>query len=294
MTANYPENTLALVEKGLDKYFPLKHRPEVIFEAMRYSLFSGGKRFRAVLLLETANSFGCEPRNVLPAACAIEFIHTYSLIHDDLPALDNDSLRRGIPTNHIEFGEAIAILAGDGLLTEAFNLLSTKQESEDPARIVRAIHELANAAGANGMIGGQVVDLQSEGKDIDRETLSFIHENKTGKLIISSARIGAILAGASNSSLDIMTSYAKGVGMAFQIMDDILDVVGDTEKLGKTAGSDERKEKSTFPSIHGLETAKEMALEQVEKAKKALGGIGIYGEESVLMRLADFVVDREY
>jgi geranylgeranyl diphosphate synthase type II len=298
LTANYPENTLALIEKGLSECFPRKRRPEVIYEAMRYSLFSGGKRFRAVLLVETASSLGCEPSYVLPAACAIEFVHTYSLIHDDLPALDNDSLRRGVATNHIEFGEDIAILAGDGLLTEAFYLLSAKQETDDPDRLVSAIRELASAVGVNGMIGGQVVDLQSEGKDIDRETLAFIHRNKTGELIKASVRIGAILAGANDIQLKTMTAYASCIGLAFQIVDDVLDVVGDTEKLGKTAGSDERKKKATFPNQYGLETAKEMAREQVAEAKAVLENIEIGGEKSVeksvLAGLADFVIDREF
>lgn len=294
MTASYPESTLRLIEKGLEENFPRKHRPEVIYEAMHYSLFSGGKRFRAVLLVEAAKSIGYNPEMVLPAACAIEFVHTYSLIHDDLPALDNDTMRRGVATNHIKFGEDIAILAGDALLTEAFYLLSSKQQSEEPIRLVRAIEELAHAAGVAGMIGGQVVDLESEGKDVDRETLSFIHENKTGALIKASVRIGALLGGTNDAQLDALTRYAESLGLAFQIVDDILDVVGDTEKLGKTAGSDERKKKATFPSLYGLEAAKSMAYEQIALAKMALEDTGLGDKTEVLSSLADFVIERDF
>jgi geranylgeranyl diphosphate synthase type II len=261
---------------------------------MHYSLFSGGKRFRAVLLVEAAKSIGYNPEMVLPAACAIEFVHTYSLIHDDLPALDNDTMRRGVATNHIKFGEDIAILAGDALLTEAFYLLSSKQQSEEPIRLVRAIEELAHAAGVAGMIGGQVVDLESEGKDVDRETLSFIHENKTGALIKASVRIGALLGGTNDAQLDALTRYAESLGLAFQIVDDILDVVGDTEKLGKTAGSDERKKKATFPSLYGLEAAKSMAYEQIALAKMALEDTGLGDKTEVLSSLADFVIERDF
>jgi geranylgeranyl diphosphate synthase type II len=294
LTASYPENTLRLAEKGLEEYFPRKRRPEVIYEAMRYSLFSGGKRFRAVLLIEAAKCVGYDPKMVLPAACAIEFVHTYSLIHDDLPALDNDTMRRGVATNHIKFGEDIAILAGDGLLTEAFYLLSSMQPSSDYERLVAAIGELAYAAGVAGMIGGQVVDLESEGKNVDRDTLSFIHKNKTGALIRASVRIGAILGGADESQLEALTKYADSLGLAFQIVDDVLDVVGDTEKLGKTAGSDERKKKATFPSLYGLETAKAMAREQISLAKSALDDTGLEDKTAALSDLADFVIEREF
>lgn len=292
MPSKYPEDTRILIEEGLRRYFPETRYPEEIYEAMRYSLFSGGKRFRAVLVVEAAKVFGHDPGFVLPTACAAEYIHTYSLIHDDLPAIDNDDLRRGKPTCHTVYGEDIAILAGDALYSEAFRLISGMQMADDPGIIVRVINELATASGVAGMVGGQVVDIKSEGVDIDDKTLDFIHEKKTGELIKASVRAGAILAGATGAELNLLTDYAKYLGLAFQITDDILDEVGDTAVLGKTVGSDKRQEKATYPKVHGLEVAKEMAKAMTDNAKNALRALS--GDGSVLADLADFVYERNY
>ncbi|MCL6471969.1 MAG: polyprenyl synthetase family protein [Firmicutes bacterium] len=259
---------------------------------MKYSLFSGGKRFRAVLVIEAAKSLGGKPEDVLPTACAAEYIHTYSLIHDDLPAIDDDDLRRGKPTCHKVFGEDIAILAGDALFAEAFRLISAEQKAGDADIVVRVINELATASGVTGMVGGQVVDIKSEGLEIDAATLDFIHEKKTGELIKASVRAGAMLAGAKEGQLGFLTDYAKYLGLAFQITDDILDVIGDTLVLGKTVGSDSRQEKATYPKVHGLEKAKYMAKLMADKAKDALRELN--GSGNVLAALADFVYEREY
>lgn len=292
MPSKYPENTRLLIEEGLRKYFPKTRRPKEIYEAMSYSLFSGGKRFRAVLVVESARVFGRDPEFVLPTACAVEYIHTYSLIHDDLPAIDNDYLRRGKPTCHTVYGEDVAILAGDALYSEAFRLISGVQEADDPRRIIWVINELATASGVAGMVGGQVVDIKSEGVDVDAETLDFIHEKKTGEFIKASVRAGAILAGATEAELDLLTGYAKYLGLAFQITDDILDEIGDTAVLGKTVGSDKRQEKATYPKVHGLEAAKEMAKLTISNARDMLKGLN--GDGSVLAGLADFVYERNY
>ena len=292
MPGKYPEDTRLLVEEGLKKYFPEVGHPEELYKAMSYSLFAGGKRFRAVLAIESAKVFGTDPEDVMPAACAVEFIHTYSLIHDDLPALDDDDLRRGKPTCHVKFGEDMAILAGDALNTEAFRLVSSEQKAIDAGRIVWVIRELATASGASGMVGGQVVDIQSEGMVVDAETLKFIHEKKTGELIKASVRAGAILANASERDLALLTDYAIYLGLAFQIVDDILDVVGDAAVLGKAVGSDVLHEKATYPALYGLEKAKEMARMMTDKAKEALSQVD--GDTTVLAELADFVFDRDF
>lgn len=291
MTRRYPEDTRLIVEEGLRRYFPDSRLPKELAEPMRYSLFSGGKRFRAILVVETAKTLGAKPEDVLPTACAVEFIHTYSLIHDDLPALDNDDLRRGKPTCHVVYGENMAILAGDALNTEAFNLIAAKQKAKTHRQVVRVIQEVASAAGAAGMVGGQVVDIASEGKAIDKETLNYIHAKKTGELIKASVRAGAILAGAGKEELELLTKYALNLGLAFQIVDDILDVAGDEAIIGKPVGSDIRKKKATFPELYGLAGAREMALSTVQEAKKALEQLT--GDISVLSELADFVYERQ-
>ncbi len=287
----YPEDKRLLVENALNDFSSSGGKyPKLIYEAMRHSLLSGGKRFRPVLLLVTAEVFGANPLDIIPAACAIEFVHTYSLIHDDLPSIDDDATRRGRPTCHIVFGEDIAILAGDGLFAEAFYLLAEKQMVDNPNKIVRVIKELSDASGPRGMIGGQVLDVLSTGKKIDTDTLEFIHTHKTGKLIRASCRIGAILAGASADELKAVSDYAEYLGLAFQITDDILDIVGETTSLGKEPGSDERKKKATFPSIFGLDRSRELAKEAVSGAKKALKSID--KNVSPLINLADFVYER--
>lgn len=292
LSAKYPEGTRLLIEDSLKKYFPEERYPEVIYQAMRHSLFSGGKRFRGILVVESAKALGQEPDYAIATACAVEYIHTYSLIHDDLPSIDDDDLRRGQPTCHVVFGEDMAILAGDALYSEAFRLVSSEQKSDDPGKIVWVIRELAAASGAAGMVGGQVVDIISEGKKIGEETLKFIHEKKTGELIKASVRAGAILAGANTTEIDLLTKYAKYLGLAFQITDDILDVTGDTATLGKTVGSDEIRGKATYPGLYGLEKAQEMARNVVDNAKDALSGLG--RDTGVLSQLADFVYERQF
>ncbi|HZD61103.1 MAG TPA: farnesyl diphosphate synthase [Anaerolineae bacterium] len=291
MLARYPEDTRLFIEESLKKYFPEARYPEVIYQAMAHSLFSGGKRFRGILVIEAARLLGREPEYVSATACAVEYVHTYSLIHDDLPSIDNDDLRRGRPTCHKVFGEDIAILAGDALYSEAFRLISSEQKADDPNNIVWVIRELAAASGVTGMVGGQVVDITSEGKTIDTSTLEFIHKKKTGELIKASVRSGAILAGASLRELDLLTKYAEYLGLAFQITDDILDVTGDTAVLGKMVGSDARQGKATYPGLHGLEKAREMAKVTVDRAKDALHGIS--KRVGALNELADFVYERQ-
>ncbi|MEW6189550.1 MAG: polyprenyl synthetase family protein [Actinomycetota bacterium] len=293
MRAIYPEGKRLLVEDALHRFFPSEDNyPQVIYKAMRHSLFSGGKRFRPVLTLLVAETFGCVPERVLPTACAIEYIHTYSLIHDDLPAIDNDDLRRGQPTCHVLFGEDIAILAGDALFAEAFYLVSAKQQADDPLKIIRVIGELASVSGARGMVGGQVMDVLSSGRRVDFATLNFIHTHKTGELIKAAARVGAILAGTSEEELAIITEYAHHLGLAFQITDDILDVVGETVLLGKKVGSDREQLKPTFPATFGLERSRELAREETDKAKEALTRLGDR-DTRALANLAEFVCERE-
>ena len=292
MKARYPEGTRELIERALRQFFPRDGRAGPLCKAMAHSLFSGGKRFRGILVAETAKAFGTDPKKVMPTACAIEYVHTYSLIHDDLPAIDDDDLRRGKPTCHVLYGEDIAILAGDALFAEAFNLIATKQEADDAARITRVIGEIARAAGVDGMVGGQVVDVISSGKRVSGETLEYIHRHKTGALIRASGRSGAILAGADERSLEKISDYAENLGLAFQVTDDILDVVGNTGLMGKTTGSDQRKKKATYPGIYGIERARGFARDRVEAAKNALVDLDL--ETAALRELADFVYERQW
>lgn len=284
------------VEAALDRYTsPEQHpgAPAAILEAMRYSLLGGGKRLRPIMLLAAAQIFGCSAERVMPAACALECIHTYSLVHDDLPCMDDDDLRRGRPTNHKVFGEAIATLAGDALLTFAFELLG-RQAAEpglNPAHALRAVTEVAQAAGAAGMVGGQVEDLAWEGKETAPATLERIHRLKTGALFRASLRTGALLAGATEADLAALDRYAHHFGLAFQIQDDILDVVGETEKLGKAVGGDEKNQKSTYVSHYGLDGAIQLAAAEAAAAEAALEPFG--ERAAVLCSLARFVVDRD-
>ncbi|MDP3014307.1 MAG: polyprenyl synthetase family protein [Candidatus Subteraquimicrobiales bacterium] len=293
--ATYPEDKRLLVEESLRKYFPKENTyPDLIYRAMGHSLFSGGKRFRPILTLLCAKVFLSDTQSakleeVLPIACAVEYIHTYSLIHDDLPVIDNDLLRRGKPTCHVVFGEDIAILAGDALLTEAFSLISSSKLSPD--KIVRVISELSEASGVRGMIGGQVVDILSTRKPIDLSTLEYIHEHKTGCLIKASARIGAIFLDAGEEDLELITEYAHHLGMIFQITDDILNVIGKTETMGKAKGSDKRLKKATFPALLGLKKSYELVEEHLRKAIENLDKIS--KDTSELVNLAYFVVERE-
>jgi geranylgeranyl diphosphate synthase, type II len=264
--------------------------PATIHRAMRYSLFAGGKRIRPLLAIAAAHAVSDAPVGVESAACALELIHTYSLIHDDLPALDNDDLRRGRPTCHKVFGDAIAILAGDALLTLAFEVLS-KLEQIGPERRIQLVRELATAAGTvGGMIGGQVNDLEGEGKFPTAPLLDSIHRAKTGALLRASARLGAIYAGAGCEQLDALTRFGEHVGLAFQIVDDVLDVEQPSEALGKTAGKDAQQNKITFPAVYGIERSREMAEQERLEAHRALKDFDDRAER--LRELADLIVRR--
>lgn len=282
------------IEKLLKEYMPKEEGyQKTIMEAMNYSLSAGGKRLRPILTLEACKSVGGDYKDAIPFAMAIEMIHTYSLIHDDLPALDNDDLRRGKKTNHIVFGEDMAILAGDALLNYAFEvMLLGSMNKENPNKYLNAMYEIASAAGINGMIGGQVVDVQSENKKISKEKLDYIHNNKTAAIMIGCMRAGAIIGNANDNELENITKYSKNIGLAFQIVDDILDIVGDESKLGKKVGSDIDNNKSTYPSLIGLEESKEEANRLIKEAKEALTQIS--NDTEFLSSLADYIVDREY
>ena len=280
------------VDAALNHWVPAETEdPPVIHRAMRYSLFAGGKRIRPLLCMAAAEAVSDVPVGAESAACALELIHTYSLIHDDLPALDNDDLRRGRPTCHKVFGDAMAILAGDALLTLAFEVLS-KLPGVDDTRRVRMIAELATAAGtAGGMIGGQVNDLEGEAKFPTPQLLESIHRAKTGALLRASVRIGAIYANASTRQLEAASSYGEHIGLAFQIVDDILDVEQPSEALGKTAGKDAQQKKITFPAVYGLERSREMAEQERLAAHTALYIFDDRAER--LKQLADLVVQRK-
>ena len=280
-----------LVELVLDRCVPAESTPpEVIHRAMRYSLFAGGKRIRPILCIEAARAVSDDAGGVENAACALELVHTYSLIHDDLPALDNDDLRRGKPTCHKVFGEAMAILAGDGLLTLAFQVLTGLEGVED-ARKARMALELAVAAGTpHGMVGGQVADLEGEGKPPTAALLETIHRAKTGALIRAALRIGAIYAGASDDQLGALSRYGEHIGLAFQIVDDLLDVEQSSDDLGKTAGKDARQKKITFPAVYSLEESHRMAEAERARAHEALASFGARAER--LRELADLIVRR--
>ena len=289
--SQYPDDVRARVEAALEEYFPpVDSYPEVLYQSMRYSLLAGGKRFRPVLTVLTAGVFGSAPEAVLPCACAIEYIHTYSLIHDDLPAVDNDDLRRGQPTNHRKFGEAIAIMAGDALFAESFALISRLQTASDQRKIVEVIYEIAAASGAGGMVGGQVVDMTSTGQPIDLETLRFIHARKTGGLITAAVRCGAILADAPKADFEAVTRYGRHLGLAFQITDDILDETGSVEELGKTPGQDQSLHKATYPALLGLADAKRLARQEAAAASAAMREIN--ADTTALQQMAEFVIER--
>jgi len=262
-----------IVDEALKEFFPQSEGPAAdVINAMHYSLFAGGKRLRPILCMAGATAVRGEELDILPVACALELIHTYSLIHDDLPVMDNDEIRRGKPTNHRIFGEAIALLAGDALLTEAFQLMTRMDLSErvKPRSLLNVIGLIAKAAGYQGMVGGQVVDIQSEGKEADPFLVQFIHSHKTGALIAVSVSSGAILGGGEEPRVKAITSYGQKIGLAFQIADDILDIEGDSQELGKGVGGDSRQRKITYPSAFGLRRAKEAQQEMVEQAIESL------------------------
>jgi len=264
-----------------------------VYNAMRYSLLAGGKRLRPVLSLAVCDMLEGDLKEVLPYACAVEMIHTYSLIHDDLPSMDNDDYRRGKPTNHKVYGEALAILAGDGLLNMAFELMleNTSSNCNNIENKVKAMAYIARSSGVRGMIGGQVVDIESENSEVPVETLEYMHRLKTGALIKASVISAAIICNASKEDIQKLGTYAEGIGLAFHIKDDILDVEGSVEKLGKKVGSDASNKKTTYVSIYGLDKSKQMLAETTEKAIKSLDSFG--QKAAFLKELAEYLVIRE-
>ena len=284
-----------LIDERMLNFLPQgKAYPVSIHEAMRYSLLAGGKRLRPVLVMAAAEAVGGNRHSILPFAIAAELIHTYTLIHDDLPALDNDDLRRGKPTNHKVFGEAVAILAGDALLTQAFVIMTRAagMETVPPELILRATHEMAGALGSTGMIGGQVVDLESEGKKINPETLEYIHIYKTGFLIRACIRCGGILGQATEEQVSSLSRFGSHIGLAFQIIDDILDVIGDQEKLGKDIGSDLNKDKATYPALYGLEESRSKAEDLIKESLDCLKKFD--NRADPLREIARFFVQRTF
>ncbi len=286
-----------VVDRALEEYFAESkpsHGKAVhtssLRRAIRHSLFSGGKRIRPILSIASFEAVGGTGKDILPFACGLEMIHTYSLIHDDLPAIDNDDYRRGKPTCHKAFGEAMAILAGDGLLTEAFRLM-TQKSSTDPAIVLEIVHEIALASGISGMVGGQVADIESEGRKVDFPTIEYIHAHKTGALITVSVRTGAKLGGGNEGDLKAFTRFGEDIGLAFQIVDDILNIEGRAELLGKSTGSDLFKNKATYPSLMGIEESKKRAFALMESAIHALHRFG--QEAEPLREIAKFIILRE-
>jgi len=285
------------VDEALKSVFPAPEGPAAeVVKAMTYSLFAGGKRLRPILCIAGAEAVGGGGEPVLPVACALELIHTYSLIHDDLPAMDNDDLRRGKATSHKVFGDAVALLAGDGLLTEAFRLMSAAggpgaAAHADPRAILRVIRLVAEAAGHEGMVGGQVVDIRSEGRQVEPGILEFIHRHKTGAMIAASVTAGAIMGGGTEEDVEAAARYGRHIGLAFQVADDVLDVEGDSAKLGKGVGGDARKKKVTYPSVFGLARSKEFQKSLVEQALDALRHFDEKAEP--LRAIAVYIIERK-
>jgi geranylgeranyl diphosphate synthase type II len=288
----YLKEKKLLVDTFLDDYFSGTPRPSVLSDAMRYSLRAGGKRIRPILCLAAYEACGGLAGDIISCASALELVHTYSLIHDDLPAMDNDDLRRGKPTNHKVYGEAIAILAGDALLTEAFSILAEPSAGIPPEVRIVAVRELAAASGMKGMVAGQVQDMLSENAEPDEETLRFIHRHKTATLLSASVRIGGILSGAEKEVLYDISSYGDKIGLAFQVVDDILDVVGETDVIGKPKGSDEKKKKLTYPRLYGIERSRLIAEGLVGEAIDSLKGLGPNAEP--LREIAAYLLSRSH
>jgi geranylgeranyl diphosphate synthase, type II len=286
----YLNHRQALVEAALDQSLPLRY-PETLYESMRYSLLAGGKRLRPILCLSTCELAGGTIEMAMPTACALEMIHTMSLIHDDLPAMDNDDFRRGKPTNHKVYGEPIAILAGDALWAYAFEWIACQTPGVPADRVLRVVGQVGRAIGAEGLVGGQVADLEAEGKTgVTVEDLNFIHTHKTGALLEVSVVSGAILAGASEDDILKLSHYAQKIGLAFQIMDDILDITATDAELGKTAGKDLQAQKATYPSIWGLDESRLQAQALTDAAKAELAD---FGDRALpLASLADFIIHR--
>jgi geranylgeranyl diphosphate synthase type II len=291
--ALYLKQNKELIDKRLDKLLPADTEyPAIIHQAMRYSIFAGGKRIRPILTLAACQAVKKEKALVLDSGCAMELIHTYSLIHDDLPAMDDDDFRRGKPTSHKKFGEAIAILAGDALLTVGFQILShALLKSHINSKGLEIIYEVAQAIGSKGLIGGQVMDLMSEGKQIDLDTISYIHRSKTASLIAICVKIGGVLANAQEDELERLNKYGEKIGLAFQIVDDILDIEGSTDKLGKTAGKDQKSLKATFPGVIGLAESKQKASGLI---RNAINYVEPLGDSALpLIEIARFILKRQ-
>src|SRR6185436_19205886 len=290
--ANYLARRAEEVNVWLDCLVPAETVPPYeLHRAMRYSLFAGGKRLRPILVLASGESLGASTDDLMPAACALEMIHTYSLIHDDLPAMDNDDLRRGRPTCHKAFGEAVAILAGNALLTQAFRVLASDGPHVDHARQIRVVREIATAAGSvGGMIGGKMADIENEGKQVDAAALECIYRSKTGALIAAPVVVGGIIAGAREDDLDKLRAYGETIGLAFQIADDILDVTSTSEQLGKTPGKDQAANKATYPSVHGIAASQQRARDLVEEAVEIISSLRL--RTNVLEELARFIIAR--
>ena len=289
---SYLKEKRELIDSYLESYFSIPSEPFVLHEAMRYSLFAGGKRIRPILALASYEACGGNPKDIVPYATALELIHTYSLIHDDLPSMDNDDLRRGKPTNHKVFGEAMAILAGDALLTEAFLMLSNNPHSSSLklSDLIKIIREVSLASGVHGMVGGQALDIFSESIEPDKDTLNFIHLHKTAALITASVRMGAILANIKEKKLKALTEYGTGIGLAFQIIDDILDIEGNAEELGKTAGSDIKMKKMTYPALCGTEKSRQKAKDLISDA---IDSLKIFSSEAdQLRKIARYLLKR--
>jgi geranylgeranyl diphosphate synthase type II len=288
----YTASRQKTIDRALDRFLPKENtKPATIHKAMRYSLFAGGKRLRPILCLAAAEACGGKIDHALPFACAMECIHTYSLVHDDLPSMDNDDFRRGRPTCHKVFGDGIAVLAGDALLTIAFEIIS---RAKAPPRYDASIllREVAVAAGSQKLIAGQVADLEAEGKNAGRAELRYIHENKTAAILTTSVRLGAMSANANAKQLDAITDFGRSLGLAFQVIDDILDVTQTSEKLGKSAGKDAAAEKATYPAVIGLAKSRAEAKRLTRKAHDALSIFGPKGD--ALHALANYLLEREY
>ena len=288
----YLKERNSLVDAALDRSIQVEY-PEKIYESMRYSLMAGGKRVRPILCLASCELVGGTIDMAMPTACALEMVHTMSLIHDDLPAMDNDDYRRGKLTNHKVYGENMAILAGDGLLTYAFEFIASQTKNVPPERVLQVIVKFGRAFGAAGVVGGQVVDIDSEGKpDISLETLHYIHTHKTAALLEACVLCGAMLAGADEETLQRLSRFAQNIGLAFQIIDDILDITQTQEQLGKSAGKDVAAQKATYPSLLGLEESERQARELIEEAKAQLAP---FGEKAIpLCAIAEFITSRTY
>jgi geranylgeranyl diphosphate synthase, type II len=281
------------IQNALDRYLPpTGSRPQILHESIRYSVLAPGKRLRPTLVLASAEAVGGRAEDVLPTACALECIHVFSLIHDDLPCMDNDDYRRGRLTNHKVYGDAMALLAGDALLALAFQLIAENVATVPAERVLPTLRLIAEASGTWGMVGGQVVDMESQGKaELTPETLHYIHAHKTGALLTASVLSGALLAGGDDTQIESLRAYGKHIGLAFQIADDILDVTGDEAKIGKPVGSDEERDKLTYPKLFGLDESRRRAHEEVESALKTLSAFDARAEP--LRAIARYIVERD-